>query len=204
LDNSLERLLNATKFYLAILIFFSGGIFGMEKATFAGGCFWCMEPPYAQEKGVLNITVGYTGGSVPNPTYEDVCTGRTGHTEAVEIEFDPALISYEKLLDIFWKNIDPTTLNRQFADAGTQYRTGIYYHSEDQKGKAIQSKLQLEKSGKFKEPIVVEILKASTFYKAEEYHQKYYKKNPTHYKMYSLGSGRVPFLKRTWGNDSKD
>lgn len=173
----------------------------LEKATFAGGCFWCMQPPYDKLKGVGKTTVGYTGGPEPDPTYEEVSTGKTGHAEAVEIVFDPMQTSYEKLLDLFWKNIDPTTQNRQFADIGTQYRTAIFYHNEEQKRLALASKEKLENSGKFKGPIVTEIAPAATFYPAEEYHQKYYQKCPIPYQLYKYGSGREGFLKHLWGNE---
>lgn len=171
----------------------------MAKATFAGGCFWCMEPPFKMLDGVTSVVSGYTAGHVPNPSYEQVCTGTTGHTEAVQVEFDPAVISYPALLDVLWKNIDPTALNRQFADRGTQYRTGIYFHDAEQERQALESKAQLEKSGKFDRPIVTEILPAGPFYPAEDYHQEYYKKNAGHYKAYRQGSGREDYLKRTWG-----
>lgn len=170
-----------------------------EKATFAGGCFWCMEPPYDKVKGIISTTVGYTGGTKPNPTYEEVSTGTTGHAEAIEITYDPSQATYEQLLDIFWKNIDPTAKDRQFADAGTQYRTAIFYHDEEQKRLANASKEKLEKSGKFDKLIVTEIVPALAFYPAEEYHQEYYKKCPIPYEMYKVGSGREGYLKETWG-----
>lgn len=170
-----------------------------EIATLAGGCFWCMEPPYDELDGVLKVTVGYMGGHVPNPTYEQVCSGKTGHAEVVQIEFNPQKISYEKILEVFWENINPTQENGQFYDIGSQYRTAIFYHSEEQKKKAIESKKKLENSGKFKEKIVTEIVPASEFYPAEEYHQKYYKKNPIHYERYSIGSGRVEYKRKVWG-----
>ena len=173
-----------------------------ETATFAGGCFWCMQPPYDKLKGVKSVTVGYTGGTKENPTYEDVCTGTTGHAEAVEIVYDPKQLTYAQLLDVFWKNIDPTTLNGQFADQGTQYRTAIFYHSEEQKRLAEASKEALQKSGKFEHPIVTEITSASRFYPAEDYHQKYYVKCPLRYNAYKIGSGRASFIKRLWGGDS--
>ncbi|MGQ0793967.1 MAG: peptide-methionine (S)-S-oxide reductase MsrA [Deltaproteobacteria bacterium] len=175
----------------------------MEKATFAGGCFWCMQPPFDGIEGVLSTAVGYIGGPKPSPTYEEVCSGRTGHAEAIEVVFDPEKVSYETLLDVFWKNIDPTTLNAQFFDAGTQYRTAIFYHSEEQKRLAEASKEALDKSGKFKNPIVTEISAAGEFYKAEEYHQRYYQKSPVRYKSYSYGSGRASYLERTWGKEGK-
>ena len=171
----------------------------LEKATFAGGCFWCMQPPYDKLKGVVSTTVGYTGGTKPKPTYEEVCAGKTGHAEAVEIAYDPARVGYSELLDVFWKNINPTTLNQQFADAGTQYRTAIFYHNEEQKRLAVASKEKVEKSGKFDRPIVTEIVPASTFYPAEETHQAYYKKCPLPYQFYKTGSGREGYLKKVWG-----
>jgi len=171
----------------------------LEKATFAGGCFWCMEPPYEGLEGVKSVTAGYMGGKTVNPTYEEVSSGKTGHAEVVEVVFDPTKISYEQLLDVFWRNIDPTAENRQFADVGSQYRTAIFYHSEAQKEQAERSKAQLAKSGKFKDPIVTAIVPAGPFYPAEEYHQDYYKKNPQHYERYKVGSGRAGFLKRVWG-----
>jgi methionine-S-sulfoxide reductase len=170
-----------------------------EVATFAGGCFWCMQPPFDKAKGVASTVVGYTGGTERNPTYEDVSYGRTGHREAIQIKFDPEQVSYEQLLDIFWRNIDPTQANGQFADTGTQYHTAIFYHSEEQKRAAEASKEALAKSGKFSKPIVVEILPAAQFWAAEDYHQKYYVKNPSDYRRYAIGSGRYPFLERTWG-----
>jgi peptide methionine sulfoxide reductase msrA/msrB len=173
---------------------------GLEKATFAGGCFWCMQPPYDKLKGVVSTRAGYTGGNKKDPVYEDVNSGTTGHAEAVEILFDPAQTGYEELLDVFWHNIDPTTLNRQFADNGTQYRTAIFYQNEEQKRLALASKETLEKSGKFSNPIVTEIVPASEFYPAEDYHQKYYEKNPVRYNLYKSGSGRQSFLEKLWGD----
>ena len=174
----------------------------LEKATFAGGCFWCMQPPFDKAKGVVSTVVGYTGGTQKNPTYEEVSSGRTGHAESIEVTFDPKMVSYEELLDIFWMNIDPTTPNRQFADAGTQYRSAIFYHNEDQKRLAEKSKEKLHQSGKFDKPIVTEIVPATHFYPAEEYHQKYYLKNTAHYKAYRAGSGREGFLKKVWGDSA--
>lgn len=150
----------------------------LEKATFAGGCFWCMQPPFDSLKGVVSTTVGYTGGQKKNPTYEEVSSGATGHVEAIEILYDPAQITYSELLNVFWINIDPTTSNQQFVDVGAQYRIVIFYHNEEQRRLAEESKAKLEKSGKFDKPIVTEIKPATTFYKAEEYHQKYYQNNP--------------------------
>jgi methionine-S-sulfoxide reductase len=171
-----------------------------QKAMFAGGCFWCMQPPYDTVLGVLSTTVGYSGGKKPNPTYEDICRGDTGHAEVVVVEYNADEISYERLLDVFWRNIDPTALNRQFADSGTQYRTGIYYYNEEQKKSALASKEKLEKSGRFKEKIVTEILPVAEFFPAEEYHQCYYQKNSAHYNMYKYGSGRVDFIQKVWGS----
>lgn len=145
----------------------------MEKATFAAGCFWGVEETFRSLKGVAKTTVGYTGGTFENPSYEDVCTDRTGHAEAVLVEYDPAQVTYDQLLDIFWENHDPTTLNRQGPDSGTQYRSAIFYHTPEQKAAAEASKERLAKSGKFKRPIVTEVVPAVTFYRAEEYHQQY-------------------------------
>ena len=147
-----------------------------ERATFGAGCFWGVEAAFRQVKGVLKTTVGYMGGNLKNPTYEDVCTDETGHAEVVEVEYDPTKVSYEKLLEVFWKNHDPTQLNRQGPDVGTQYRTIIFFHNEEQKNAAIASKEKLQKSGKYNKPIATEIVPASTFYKAEEYHQQYLEK----------------------------
>ncbi len=170
-----------------------------EVATFAGGCFWCMQPPFDKHDGVISTFVGYTGGNVEDPTYEEVCSGTTGHTEAVEIEFDPAVVSYDELLNVFWRNIDPTALNSQFADRGSQYRTAIFYHNDEQKRLAEESKEKLAKSGKYDKPLVTEITPATEFYKAEGYHQEYYKKNSYRYKMYKSGSGREKYIKDVWG-----
>jgi peptide-methionine (S)-S-oxide reductase len=147
-----------------------------QKATFAAGCFWGVEAAFRQVPGVVDAAVGYTGGALPDPTYEDVCTDRTGHAEAVQVEFDPAKVSYERLLDVFWDNHDPTTKNRQGPDVGTQYRSAIFYHDADQQKAASESKDRLEKSGRFRRPIVTEIVPAATFWRAEEYHQKYLEK----------------------------
>ena len=172
----------------------------IEKAVFAGGCFWCMQNPYDELKGVVSTAVGYTGGNKDNPTYEEVCAGNTGHAEAIEVLYDPSQISYAELLNVFWRNIDPTTLNRQFADVGTQYRTAIFYNSEEQKQSAESSKLEMERSGIYDDPIATEITPASTFYRAEDYHQKYYEKCPLKYKMYKSGSGREQYLEEMYGN----
>ncbi len=175
----------------------------LEKATFAGGCFWCMQYPFDKLEGVISTTVGYTGGHKENPTYEEVCAGKTGHAEAIEIQYDPSLITYSDLLGVFWRNINPATLNRQFVDAGTQYRTVIFYHDNEQKRLADESKEALDKSGKYDKPIVTEITPASTFYKAEEYHQQYYEKNSIRYKLYKSGTGRDQYLENVWGKDSE-
>ncbi len=174
-----------------------------ELATFAGGCFWCMVKPFHEYKGVIEVLSGYTGGHKENPTYEEVCTHTTGHYEAVQIKFNPLIISYSTLLNIFWKQIDPTDPHGQFADRGTSYKTAIFYHNEKQKEEAIRSKSFLEKSNRFDEPIATEILPAKTFYPAEEYHQNYYKKNSIHYKMYKIGSGRESFIMENW-SEKKD
>ena len=175
----------------------------LQIATFAGGCFWCMQAAFDKVKGAVSTAVGYTGGHKENPTYEEVCSGKTGHAEAVEILYNPSLVSYEELLDIFWKNIEPTMLNRQFVDFGTQYRTAIFYHNEEQRRLAEASKEKLEKSGKFYKPIVTEIKPVSTFYKAEEHHQQYYKKNPIRYEFYEAHSGRSQYLKTIWSSEAK-
>jgi methionine-S-sulfoxide reductase len=172
----------------------------VEIAVFAGGCFWCMQHPFDKLNGVVSTSVGYTGGHNENPTYEEVCSGETGHTEAIEIQFDPAQITYSELLDVFWKNIDPTTPNRQFADIGSQYRTVVFYNNEEQKQIAESSKDKMDRSGIHEKPIVTEIIPASVFWAAEEYHQEYYKKSPDRYKRYNSGSGRERYLKKTWGN----
>ncbi len=169
------------------------------KATFAGGCFWCMEPPYDKLPGVIATISGYIGGKTKNPTYEQVSSGRTGHTEVVQVEYDPAKVTYEKLLEVFWANIDPTVKDAQFCDHGSQYRTGVFYHNDEQRKLADASKAALQKSKPFKGDIVTEITKAAEFYVAEEYHQDYYKKNPVRYKLYRNGCGRDARLKELWG-----
>jgi len=173
----------------------------LAQATFAGGCFWCMEPPFEKPPGVVSVRAGYTGGTKPDPTYQEVSSGKTGHAEAVEVVYDPAQTTYEQLLEVFWRNIDPTQANGQFADRGTQYRTAIFYHTEEQRRLAEASKARLEQSKKFDKPIVTEIVPASTFYPAEDYHQDYSKKNPIHYKRYRTGSGREGFLRTVWGDE---
>jgi peptide-methionine (S)-S-oxide reductase len=171
-----------------------------EKATFAGGCFWCMEAPFDKLPGVVSVTAGYSGGREKNPTYEQVSAGGTGHAEAVQIVFDPSKTSYSRLLDIYWRNIDPTVSDRQFCDVGSQYRSAIFYHSEEQRRAAMQSKAALERNKPFKGAILTEITPAGVFYAAEEYHQHYYKKNPLRYKYYRNGCGRDRRLKELWGS----
>ncbi len=172
-------------------------------ATFAGGCFWCMEPPFDKLNGVISTTSGYIGGHVKNPSYQQVTAGTTGHTEAVQIVFNPEKISYAKLLDVFWRNIDPTTTKGQFCDRGPQYRPGIFYHNESQQKLANSSKQELQANGPFDKPIVAEITMAGTFYPAEEYHQDYYLKNPLRYKFYRFNCGRDQFLSKYWGGNDK-
>ena len=170
----------------------------LEKATFAGGCFWCMEHPFEKIKGVKEVVSGYTGGTVENPTYEEVSSGTTGHLEAVQITFDPQLVKYEDLLEVFWKQVNPTDSSGQFVDRGPQYRPAIFYHSEKQKKAAEESMKKLGESGRFSSPISTEIIRAGKFYRAEEYHQDYYKKNPVRYRIYRLNSGRDSYLKKVW------
>lgn len=169
-------------------------------ATFAGGCFWCMEPPYDDIKGIKRTTSGYTGGTKKNPTYEEVSSGTTGHAEAVEIEYDPTKVTYQQLLDVFWRNIDPTVADRQFVDRGSQYRPEIFYHDEEQKRLAEASKKDVEK---LFGTVEVKITPAGVFYPAEEYHQDFYMTNPEHYNAYKKGSGRERRLKELWGDDAK-
>ncbi len=170
----------------------------MEKAIFAGGCFWCMVKPFHEQPGIESVTSGYTGGYTENPTYEEVCSGTTGHIEAVEITFNPDVFSYEKLLAVFWMQIDPTDAGGQFYDRGRSYMPAIFYTSGKQKELAEQSKKELAESGRFKKPIAVPILPAEPFYPAETYHQDYYKKNPAHYNAYQTGSGRAAFIQSHW------
>jgi len=171
-----------------------------EKATFAGGCFWCMERPFTDLPGVVSVTSGYTGGHKKNPTYEEVSAGGSGHAESVQVVFDPTKIRYEKLLEVFWHNIDPTVKDRQFCDSGHQYRSAIFYHTEDQHRLALKTKAALDANKPFREPVVTEITLAGEFYPAEEYHQHYYKKNPIRYKYYRTACGRDNRLKELWGN----
>ncbi len=171
----------------------------LAKATFAGGCFWCMQGPFDRLDGVISTTAGYTGGTKKNPTYEEVSSGATGHAESVQVVFDPKRISYEKLLDTFWHNIDPTVKDRQFCDIGNQYRSAIFYHDADQKRLAEASKAALEKSKRLKGEIYTQIVPAGVFWPAEDYHQDYYKKNPVRYKFYRAGCGRDGRLEELWG-----
>ena len=170
-----------------------------EKATFAAGCFWCTEEAFEKVPGVISAVSGYTGGTVKGPSYDQVSTGRTGHTEAVEVTYDPSKVSYEKLLDVFWLNHDPTVKDRQFCDSGSQYRPEIFWHTEEQKRLAEASKAKWEKQKPFRQPILTPISKASAFYPAEDYHQDYYKKNALQYKFYVTGCGRYDRLDRLWG-----
>jgi peptide-methionine (S)-S-oxide reductase len=171
----------------------------LEKAAFAGGCFWCTEEAFEKVPGVLSAVSGYMGGKVKNPSYEQVSTGRTGHTEVVEVTFDPAKVSYDKLLDVFWVNHDPTVKDRQFCDSGSQYRPEIFYYGDEQKRLAEASKAKWEKQKPFKQPLLTPITRASEFYPAEDYHQDYYKKNPLHYAGYVNGCGRYDRLRFLWG-----
>ncbi len=172
---------------------------GAAIATFAGGCFWCMEQPFDKLDGVLATTSGYVGGMKQKPTYEEVSSGSTGHAEAVQVLYDPKKVTYDKLLDVYWHNIDPTVTDRQFCDVGTQYRTAIFVHNDAQRASAEASKAALEKSKPFKEPIVTPIVTATEFWPAEEYHQNYYVKNPIRYSYYRTGCGRDARLKQLWG-----
>jgi peptide-methionine (S)-S-oxide reductase len=171
----------------------------LAKATFAAGCFWCAEEAFEKVPGVVSAVSGYTGGKAKNPSYEQVSTGRTGHTEAVQVTYDPAKVSYEKLLDTFWLNHDPTVKDRQFCDSGSQYRPEIFYHSEEQKRLAEASKAKWEKAKPFKQPILTPITPVAEFWFAEEYHQDYYKKNALQYKFYVTGCGRYARLDQLWG-----
>jgi peptide methionine sulfoxide reductase msrA/msrB len=175
-----------------------------KTATFAGGCFWCVESDFEKVDGVLEAISGYTGGQKPNPTYKEVSAGGTGHAEAIQVRYDPHKITYRQLLDVFWRHVDPTDAGGQFVDRGSQYRSAIFYHDEEQKRIAEESKTELEKSGRFSKPIVTEIVPLGKFYPAEEYHQDYYSKNPLRYKFYRYGSGRDQFLNSKWGPEAED
>lgn len=171
----------------------------LDTATFAGGCFWCSESDLEKIEGVAEVVSGYTGGSKPNPTYQEVCSGSTGHYEAVQVFYDPQKVTYRKLLDAFWRHVDPTDSGGQFVDRGPQYRTAIFYHNEEQKRQAEASKAELARSGKFSRGIATPILPLTTFYKAEEYHQGYHKKSPLRYEAYRHASGRDRFIEKIWG-----
>jgi peptide-methionine (S)-S-oxide reductase len=171
----------------------------LGKAYFAGGCFWCMEEAFEKVEGVRSVTSGYMGGTVANPSYEDVSAGRTGHAESIEVAYDPTKVSYRKLLDIFWFNVDPITPNAQFCDHGSQYRSAIFFQTDEEKRVAEASKQAIEQSRRFKEPVVTQIVVASQFYPAEEYHQDFYKKNPIRYKFYKYNCGRAQRLEELWG-----
>jgi peptide methionine sulfoxide reductase msrA/msrB len=171
-----------------------------KTAIFAGGCFWCIQPAFDKAKGVINTVVGYCGGNEPNPTYELVSSEKTGYRESIEITYDPRKISYDQLLDIYWRQIDPTQADGQFTDVGLSYRAAIFYNNDEEKRTAEMSKERLARSGKFKKPIVTEILPVMKFYPAEAYHQKYYQQNPEHFEAFEEGSGRTSFQQKTWGD----
>ncbi len=175
---------------------------GLAQATFAGGCFWCMEPPFDKIDGVVSTISGYTGGPEQSPAYKDVAYGRTGHTEAVQVTYDPEKVSYEELLHVFWRNHDPLSASGQFCDRGKQYRPGVFFHDEEQKAAALASKEAIDASGRFPKPTVTEITELTDFWAAEEYHQNFYEKNPLHYKQYRFGCGRDRRLKQLWGDDT--
>jgi peptide-methionine (S)-S-oxide reductase len=187
-------------FLLGMSVASLAGAQTLSTATFALGCFWCGEETFEKVPGVVSATSGYTDGRTKNPSYEQVSAGITGHTEAVEVKFDPSKVTYEKLLDVFWINHDPIYVDRQFCDHGSQYRPGIYWHDEEQRRLAEASKAKYEKLKSFKQPIVTPIVKASQFWPAEDYHQDYYKKNPIRYKVYTSGCGRYARLDELWGN----
>ncbi|MEA3363161.1 MAG: peptide-methionine (S)-S-oxide reductase MsrA [Thermodesulfobacteriota bacterium] len=200
-------------FFSLLLILLAGNVFSAKeenknddmmakgRAVFAGGCFWCMESPFEKLDGVAEVISGYTGGKKMNATYKAVSAGGTGHAEAVEVLYDPQQISYEKLLEVFWMQIDPTDAGGQFVDRGSQYRSGIFYLDAEQKRLAEESKQGLAETGRFNKPLVTEIVMAGEFYPAEEYHQDYHSKNPLRYKYYRYGSGRDKFLDKVWGKD---
>jgi len=175
----------------------------LEVATFAGGCFWCIESDLEKCRGIEEVISGYSGGHKPNPTYEEVCSGRSGHLEAVQVKFDPNRIPYDQLLEIFWRHVDPTDPDGQFVDRGSQYRTAIFFHDDHQRRIAESSKLKLSQSGYFDKPIATEIIAFQKFYQAESYHQGYCKKNPLRYKFYRRNSGRDQFLKKIWKDEKQ-
>lgn len=174
---------------------------GLEQATFAGGCFWCMEPPFDEVEGVQKTIVGYSGGEMAHPTYDQVAGGQTDHAESIRIYYDPDKVTYDELLDVFWRHIDPTDKNGQFVDRGSQYRTIVFYHNEAQKKAARASKKELDANGPFEEPIVTTIQEAQTFWKAESYHQNFYEKSPGRYHSYHSNSGRKEFYQKHWGDE---
>lgn len=176
----------------------------LAKATVAAGCFWCVEEAFDPVPGVVSTTSGYMGGQRRNPTYKEVSSGTTGHTEVVQVVYDPAKVSYEKLLEVFWRNVDPTVQDRQFCDVGSQYRPEIFFHTAEQKRLAESSKARLQKTKPFREPILTLITPAGEFWPAEEYHQDYYKKNPVRYRFYKTGCGREARLEQLWGPRGKD
>jgi methionine-S-sulfoxide reductase len=175
----------------------------LAKATFAGGCFWCMEPPFDKLDGVVATISGYSGGHKENPTYQEVCSGTTGHTEALQVTYDPDKVSYTELLHVFWRNINPADGDGQFVDRGSQYRPAIFYHDKEQKILAEKSRTELAASGRFTSPITTEIVPVEKFYAAEEYHQDYYQKCPMRYKSYRYSSGRDQFLNKVWREEKK-
>ncbi|MGB5079781.1 MAG: peptide-methionine (S)-S-oxide reductase MsrA [Burkholderiales bacterium] len=197
--SSLRTLLAAIVAVHALASFAQQPASGQAVATFAGGCFWCMEPPYDALPGVLSTTSGYMGGSKNNPTYEEVSSGRSGHAEVLQVVYDPKKVTYARLLEVFWENVDPTVVNRQFCDIGNQYRTAIFYHGEEQRRLAEASRRALMKTKPFKEDIVTPVVPAGEFWPAEEYHQNYYVKNPVRYRFYRTGCGRDARLKQLWG-----
>ncbi len=199
----LFKLFIGTLFLLPLMVAHVNAASGphLEKATFAGGCFWCMVPPFEKLDGVKEVISGYTGGQKVNPTYEEVSAGGTGHMEAIQVTYDPAKVTYENLLDVFWRQINPTDAGGQFVDRGSSYTSAIYYHNDEQKRLAEKSKEQLTRSGRFDKPIVTEIRPAGPFYRAEDYHQDYWKKNPVRYKFYRYNSGRDQYLTKIWGKD---
>jgi methionine-S-sulfoxide reductase len=179
----------------------SQDIENLAKATFAGGCFWCMQPPFDKLEGVISTIPGYTGGHIENPTYEDVCSGTTGHTEALQVTYDHQKTSYRQLLEVFWRNINPADPDGQFVDRGTQYRPSIFYHDQEQKQLAEKSRDDLAASGRFTSPLTIEIVPLEKFYPAEGYHHDYYQKSPDRYKLYRYNSGRDQFLKKFWDDE---
>jgi peptide-methionine (S)-S-oxide reductase len=188
-----------TRILLLLALLLPGLAPAQQKATFAAGCFWCVEEAFDKVPGVVSTTSGYMGGQKKNPTYEEVSAGRTGHTEVVQVVFDPAKVSYERLLEVFWRNVDPTVRDRQFCDVGSQYRAAVFFHTPEQKRLADESKARLEKTKPFKEPIVTPVQAAGEFWPAEEYHQDYHRKNPLRYVYYKTGCGRVARLDQLWG-----